>query len=101
MTENMQQLRPGTLSILRDSGMTDFDEWDIDAHAETFEVSDELQAMFDTLNEESWWLMSVKTSGATPSMVTAVEQGRGLAAYRNVHSLCQAMNQTSVHELRC
>ena len=34
-------------------------------------------------------------------MVTSVEEGRGLEAYRKVSSWYQAMNQPSVHELRC
>ena len=34
-------------------------------------------------------------------MVTSVEEGRGLKAYRNVYSWYQAMHQTSVHKLRC
>ena len=43
----------------------------------------------------------MKATGATQLMVTSVDEGRGLEAYRQGPSWYQAMNQTPVHELIC
>ena len=63
VTEIMQRLRPETRAILRDIGTTDYDEWNRESHYATFEDSADSKAMYDTLNDEMWWLMSVKMAG--------------------------------------
>ena len=56
--------------------------------------------MYQTLNEEMWWILSIKTTGATQGMVVAVPDGMGLEAFPKISSYYQHMNQASVHELR-
>ena len=96
----MQQLRPGARAILREIDVTDKERWDKLAHDGIFCDSQELQDMCETLNDDIWWVLSVKTTGGTLSMVTSVEEGMGLEAYRKISSWYNNMNQTSVHEFR-
>ena len=61
----MQKLRPGARAILREIDVTDKDLWDKAAHNEAFCDSTELQELYETLNEDMWWILSQKTTGGT------------------------------------
>ena len=81
LTEVMQQLRPGARAILREIDITDKDLWSKAVHEEVFQDSKGLQDMSDTLNEDIWWVLSVKTTNGALSIVTSVDEGLGLEAY--------------------
>ena len=100
LVEVMQQLRPGSRAILRESDVTDNDLWNKAAHDEVFHDSTSLQEVCETLNEDIWWRLSVKTTGGTLSMATAVEEGCGLEASRKISNWYNSRSQTSVHEFR-
>ena len=85
---------------LREIDITDKGFWNKAAHEEVFHDSRDLQDMYETLNEDIWWVLSVKTTSGTLSMVTSVDEGMGLEAYRKISSWYNNMNQTSVHEFR-
>ena len=85
LTEIMQQLRPGARQILKEIETSDNEIWDKYVHEETFRDSMELKDMYQTLNEEMWWILSIKTTGATQGMVVAVPDGMGLEAFRKYH----------------
>ena len=70
----MQQLRPGARTILREIDTTDKDFWNKAVHEEVFQDSRDLQDMYETLNEDIWWVLSVKTISGTLGMVTSVDE---------------------------
>ena len=96
----IQRLRPGARTILREIDVTDKELWNKAAHDEVFHDSTDLQEWYGTLNDDIWWVLSQKTTGGTLSMVTAVEEGCGLEAFRNISRWYNNMNQASVHEFR-
>ena len=100
LTEVMQQLRPGARTVMREVDVTDKDIWNKAAHDDVCCDSIAMQDMHETLNGDIWWVLSQKTTGGTLSMVTSVEYGMGLEAYRKISSWYNNMNQVSVHEFR-
>ena len=99
MVDVIQRLRPGARTVLREIDVTDNDLWNKAARrgVQLFSIS---AGVVRTLNEDIWWILSQKTTGGTLSMVTAVEEGMGLEAFRKISRWYTNMNQVSIHEFR-
>ena len=73
LTEVMQQLRPRARSILREIDTADKDYWNQATHADVFCDSLDLQEMYDTLNEDIWWVLSTSLTNSLNDCLFAAQ----------------------------
>ena len=55
---------------------------------------------YDEWNEDTWWVLSEKTTGEALLRVKGVEQGQGMEAYRRLHQWFGKQADMGLAELR-